>query len=103
MIQRVVCVKLKPPYRTDEARAQVAAETGRVLPRAAGVASLTVNVPADDRARSEWDLCILVRFASLAEVEAYRTDPVHRSYVDVFLKPMMERIRVWNFEIVSEA
>lgn len=99
MIQRVVCVKLKDDYRSDEDRVRVADETRRVLPGAAGVRDLVVGVPADERSRREWDLCILVRFDRLEDVEVYRADRVHRAYVDVFLKPILERIRVWNFEV----
>jgi hypothetical protein len=34
----------------------------------------------------------------LDAVERYRVDPVHRAYSDVFLRPMMARIRVYAFE-----
>jgi hypothetical protein len=102
MIQRVVLVKLKRAYADDRTREQIAAETRRVLVGAHGVRHLEVGFPADGRSRAAWDLCILVRFASREDVEAYRTDKVHRAYADVFLKPMRERIEVWNFDVGDE-
>ncbi len=99
MIQRVVLVKLKPAYQGDASREQIVAETRRVLVDAHGVLDLEVGVPGDGRTRSEWDLCILVRFATMEDVETYRTDKIHRAYADVFLKPLREKIRVWNFDV----
>ena len=59
-------------------------------------------VPADPRTRREWDLCLEVVLDDVDAVERYRIDPVHRAYADVFLRPMQERIRVYNFERVHE-
>ena len=98
MIERVVFIKLKSEFATDETRAQVAQTTATTLPGAVGVRDLRVATPADERTRRSWDLCIEVVFDDLEAVERYRTDPVHRKYVDVFLRPMMEKIRVYNFE-----
>ncbi len=98
MIERVVLIKFKPELATDETRAQVAETTATTLPDAAGVRDLRVASPADERTRRTWDLCIEVVFDDLEAVERYRTDAVHRKYVDVFLRPMMEKIRVYNFE-----
>lgn len=98
MIERVVLIKLKPAFATDEQRAQIAAATASTLPRAAGVQALRVGTPADGRTRREWDLCIEVVFDDMTAVETYRTDPVHRAYADVFLKPMTAKIHALNFE-----
>ena len=98
VIERVVLIKLKPEFSTDEQRAQVMAATTETLPGAVGVLDLRVAVPADERTRREWDLCIEVVFDDLEAVERYRVDKVHRAYVDVFLRPMMEKIRAYNFE-----
>ena len=98
MIERVVLIKLKPEFATDEQRAQIAATTASTLRGAAGVQALRVGTPADGRTRREWDLCIEVVFDDMDAVEGYRTDPVHRAYVDVFLKPMVAKIHALNFE-----
>lgn len=99
MIQRVVLVRLKPEFREPDTLAQVVEETRKTLPDAEGVRALVVGSPADERTRGEWDLTILVQLDSLDAVETYRIDKVHRAYVDVFLKPMMESIRAYNFEL----
>ncbi len=99
MIQRVVAVALKPEFRTAETLRTIATETRRVLRDAHGVLSVEVATAADGRTRSEWDFCILVRFAGIDDVERYRTDPIHRAYADVFLAPMRRAIRVWNFSL----
>jgi len=99
MIQRVVLVKLKAAYADPASRAQIVEETRKVLREAHGVIDLEVGVPVDGRTQSAWDLCILVTFATAEDVEAYRTDKIHRAYADVFLKPMRESIKVWNFDV----
>ena len=99
MIQRVVVIKLKEAYANRSDRAEVARHTQEVLRQIPGVLQLDVATPADEKCERSWDLCILVRFDDLDAVEAYRLDKTHRAYVDVFLKPMLEVIRVWNFAL----
>ena len=99
MIQRVVVIKLKDAYANKEDRAEVVRQTKVVLTTAPGVRHLDVATPADARCKRSWDLCILLRFDDLEAVETYRVDKIHRAYVDVFLKPMLEVIRVWNFDL----
>ena len=98
MIERVVLIKLKPEFSSDDQREAVRAATLQTLPQAQGVVALRVAVPADERTRREWDLCIQVVLPDLQTVEQYRVDKVHRAYVDVFLRPMMAKIRAYNFE-----
>jgi hypothetical protein len=98
VIERVVLIKLKAEYATDEQRAAVAEATATMLPGAEGVRALRVGTPADARSRREWDLCIEVVLDDLDAVERYRVDEVHRAYVDVYLRPMLQTIRVYNFE-----
>ena len=101
MIQRVVAIKLKSSYSNDDDREAVARHSRQVLGEIPEVVHLDVATPGDDRCRSSWDLCLLVRFRDLDAVERYRDDPRHRAYVDVFLKPMLDVIKVWNFELVG--
>ena len=102
MIQRVVVIKLKDAYANEADRAEVARYTKDVLAPIEGVRHLDVATPGDARCEHSWDLCILVRFDDLDAVEAYRLDAAHRAYVDVFLEPMLEVIRVWNFDLVED-
>jgi len=102
MIERVVLIKLKPEYATDSQRAAVVQTTESTLPDAAGVRALRVATPADGRTRRDWDICIQVVLDDLEAVERYRVDKVHRAYADVFLRPMMAKIHVFNFERPGE-
>lgn len=98
MLVRVVFIKLSRTFRNEASRRLVAEKTREVLPSAARVQGLSIHLATGARTERDWDLCLLVRFASLADTEVYRSCPVHRSYVDVFLKPMLDEIRVWHFE-----
>ena len=42
---------------------------------------------------------MIERYISMADIEPYRVHPDHRAYVDEFLKPRMEIIKAWNFEV----
>ena len=101
MIQRVVAIKLKDRYANDADRAQIAATSREVLAAVPEVRAIEVATPADARTTKSWDLLILLRFESMEDVEAYRAHPNHRRYVDVFLKPVLEVIKVWNFEVAD--
>lgn len=101
MIERVVLIKLKAAYANPEQRAAIAEATASMLPKAEGVRALRIGTPADGRTRRDWDLCLQVVLDDVEAVERYRVDAVHREYADVYLKPMMEKIHVFNFERVE--
>jgi hypothetical protein len=98
MLLRLVLIKLKPEFRGDGKRRLIAKKTLEVLRNAARVMDVSVKLPKDPRTEDSWDLCLHVHFASLDDTEVYRLDPIHRAYVDVFLKPMLEKIHVLHFE-----
>jgi hypothetical protein len=98
VIVRVVLIKLKPKFQSYGQRRLIAKKTLDVLPNAARVMNVSVNIASDPRTEREWDICILVRFASMQDPDVYRIDPVHRAFADVFLKPMMEKIHVYHYE-----
>lgn len=102
MIERVVLIKLKPEHANDAQRAEVARVAASTLPQAEGVRALRVATPADARTRREWDVCIEVVLDDIEAVERYRVDKVHRAYADVFLRPLLDKIRVYNFERLEE-
>jgi hypothetical protein len=99
MIQRVVAIKLKSAYANAADREQVAKTSREVLGAVPEVRSIEVATPADAATIRSWDLLLLLRFDDLDAVETYRAHPNHRRYVDVFLRPMLEVIKVWNFEV----
>jgi hypothetical protein len=97
----VVAIKLKPPYSNAADRAQTAAASREVLGAIPGVRAFDVGLPADGAAEKSWDLLLLLRFDDLDAVEAYRAHANHRRYMDVFLRPMLDVIKVWNFELLA--
>jgi len=99
MIQRVVAIKLKDAYANDADRAQIAATAREVLGAVPQVLALEVATPADARTTKSWDLLLLLRFEDLDAVEAYRAHANHRRFVEVLLRPVLDVIKVWNFEL----
>jgi len=98
MIVRVVLIRLKSQFQSDKERRLIAKKTREVLPHAARVVSVDIQLACDARTEDAWDICLLVRFHSMQDTQVYRNDPVHRAYADVFLKPMLETIHVYHFE-----
>lgn len=99
MIERIVLFKLTGPYANPEQRHAVAEHTRNVLSTVPGVRHLSVGVPVDDAAAKSWDLSIVVRFDTLDAFHEYRVHPTHREYVDDYMKPKMEVVKAWNFEV----
>ena len=99
MIERHVLVKLTDDYASDAGRAEVLAETQAKLSAIPGVIGLSLGTPADEAAKKAWDVSIIVRFAKIEDVESYRDDPGHRTYVDSFLRPRIVSLKAWNFEV----
>lgn len=98
MFDRFVFVKLKDQFANDEGVAEVIAESRRVLPAIPGVLRSRAGRPADAHAGKGWDVCLVIGFASLEDIETYRVHPLHVTYLEEFLGPRVEAKRVWNFE-----
>ena len=98
MVRRVVLIQLKPEHQTDGKRREIARRALEVLPQAARVMDVSVHLAGDERTQDDWDVCILVRFASMADPPVYKVDPIHRAFADRYLKPLRTRIHVLHFE-----
>jgi hypothetical protein len=98
MVVRVVLIQLKPEFRSYGQLRKVAGHALKVLSHVARVMEVKVHLASDPRTENDWDICILVRFASMQDPEVYRLDPIHRSFADNYLKPLQERIFVYHFE-----
>jgi Stress responsive A/B Barrel Domain len=101
MIERVHLLKLKAEHATPRDRREVIDHALAVLPAVPGVLGVTAGVAADEEARKSWDIFLIVRFASLADVEPYRIHPEHRQFVDHFLAPRVEVKKGWNFDCLT--
>jgi hypothetical protein len=98
MIERYVFVKLKPEHATDAGRAEVRARS-QALASVPGVRGLAVGTPADASALAAWDLSLVVRLDSLADVERYLDSPGHEAYWEGFLEARVQVVKYWNFEV----
>lgn len=98
MILRVVLIQMKAEHRSDAQLRKVARQALDVLPHAARVMDVKVHLACDERTMDDWDICILVRFASKEDPPVYRVDPIHRAFADKYLKPLRERIFVYHFD-----
>jgi hypothetical protein len=47
---------------------------------------------------STFDVALIVSFADSAALESYLTHPVHVELVEKTLKPLVEKIRVYDFQ-----
>lgn len=99
MIERHVYVRLNEQYRGQ--RDEMVAHTLKVFKTIPGVVSIKVGTPADDHANAAWDLCLMVGFASMDDVEPYRVHPIHVEYVNEYINPRAEMKKAWNF-VVAE-
>ncbi|MCG8425079.1 MAG: RluA family pseudouridine synthase [Proteobacteria bacterium] len=97
MVERYVFMRLDKEY--TDSRQEIVAHTQEVLRALPGVVSAHVGTPADSHAESAWDLCAVVRFDSLDDVEPYRVHPDHRRLVDEYLSPRIQVVKAWNFDI----
>ena len=100
MIERTVLVKLKDSFTGEAERREVASHSREALAVVPGVTGVTVAVAADEKTAGTWDLAITVRFAALEDVPTYGSHPAHRAYVDDYLRPRVETLKAWNFEVV---
>ena len=99
MIERIVLLKLKEGLAGPETCEEVAEHSRRVLPNLPGVLEAHVGVAADDRTAETWDLSLVLRFESLDHIPPYAAHPDHRSYVDEYLRPIIDSLVAYNFEV----
>ena len=85
MIERVHLLKLKPEHATPRDRRDIVDHALAVLPAVPGVLGVTAGVAVDQEAQKSWDIFLVVRFASVEDIAAYRVHPEHRRFVDEFL------------------
>jgi hypothetical protein len=97
MIDRMVFVRLKEQYRTDASRAEIAARSEETLRAVPQVRAISVGTALDDKTRQDWDILLAIRLDAAEDLEAFRLDPIHRRYVDDYLKPKVDQIKGWNF------
>jgi hypothetical protein len=97
MINRMVFVRLKEEYRTDAKRGEIATHSEDALSGVPQVRRVEVGTALDDKTRQDWDLLLAIQLEAAEDLEPFRLDPIHRDYVDNYLKPKIAQIKGWNF------
>lgn len=97
MIERIVFVRLKDEYRTDTKRAEIASHSENTLRAVPQAREIRVATASDDKTQQEWDMLLAIRLDAVDDLEPFRLDPIHREYVDSYLKPKITQIKAWNF------
>jgi len=99
MVERVALIKLKPAHATSAERAALVQRALSELAGLPGVARLSAGVPADAASEASWDVIITVRCASEADLESYRSHPIHRRFVDEAVVPLSDVRKAWSFVV----
>ena len=99
MIERIVLLKMKEEFATEIALAELMEQSRTVLPKLPGVVECSVGFAADEKTGDQWHISLVVRIESLADLPKFTDHPDHRSYVDDFIRPRLESIAAYNFEV----
>ena len=97
-LEHVVVVWLKEPGNITHR--QTILETSEVLRSIPGVLSLkSGTVIASERGivDSSFDVALIVSFSDAAAMQAYLVHPTHTQLVNETLKPLVAKIRVYDF------
>jgi antibiotic biosynthesis monooxygenase (ABM) superfamily enzyme len=99
MIERIVLLKSREEFATEQAIAELVERSRDVLPRLPGVVECSVGLAADEKSGDQWHISLVVRFSSLDDLPTFADHPDHRSYVDDFIRPRLASIAGYNFEV----
>jgi hypothetical protein len=97
-LEHIVIVWLKEPG--NRAAQDRIIEASEVLTAIPGVVSLkSGTVVASDRpiVDSSFDVALIITLVDAAALQAYLSHPLHVTLVEETLKPLVERIRVYDF------
>ena len=97
-LQHVVIVWLKEPgNRAHRDRILAGSEVLRTIPGVRSLDSGTVVPGERDIVDSSFDVALIVSFAGRSAMETYLAHPVHVKLVNETLKPLVAKIRVYDF------
>ena len=97
-LEHIVIVWLKEPG--NRASRERIIEASEVLAAIPGVVALkSGSVVTSDRpiVDSSFDVALIITLENEAALQAYLTHPLHLTLVEETLKPLVERIRVYDF------
>jgi len=102
MVERYVFLKLKDESANEAGRKEVIDRAFQDLGSINGVRRLIIGSPADEKSEASWDVSIVLVFDSADVIPGYLEHPKHRAFVDEFVKPRLEVIKAWNFDVRVE-
>ena len=102
MIERIVLLRLTDEHASPESLREVVEHSMQVLPGLPGVLACHVGLASDERTFDDWHVSLVLRFASADDIPPYAVHPAHRAYVDQFLRPKLESIAAFNFEVRAD-
>ena len=98
-VEHVVVVWLKSPGNTEHRRRIITgSEVLRDIPGVTGLRTGEVIQSDRNIVDSSFDVALIVSFTDQAAMQAYLTHPVHVELVEQTLKPLVEKIRVYDFQ-----
>jgi hypothetical protein len=97
-VGHVVVVWLKNPGNSEHRRRIISeSDVLRDIPGVTGLRAGEVLPGERDIVDSSFDVALIVSFTDLAAMQAYLTHPLHVNLVEQTLKPLVDRIRVYDF------
>jgi hypothetical protein len=97
-VEHVVIVWLKSPGNAEHRRRIITeSEVLRDIPGVSGLRAGEVVAGDRDIVDSSFDVALIVSFTSETAMQAYLTHPVHVELVEQTLKPLVKKIRVYDF------
>jgi hypothetical protein len=97
MVEHVVLFKVSAEA-TEEQRARMVAELGRLRDKIPGIVDLTVGRNFSARNQG-YDVGLVARFQDREALEVYLPHPAHRGCVEQFVRPIMESVIVLDYDI----
>ena len=97
-VEHVVVVWLKDPgNREHRQRIIRASDVLRDIPGVTGLRAGVMLPSERPIVDSSFDVALIISFSDAAALQAYLTHPVHVELVEETLRPLVDRIRVYDF------
>lgn len=97
-VERFILARLSPEWSTEEGR-RGTVELARTVFRPLAGAVARVGAPADAESTRSWDLAIVVRADSVAELGVVLGHPVWQAFEAAVLLPRTAVMKAWVFEV----
>jgi hypothetical protein len=96
-VERIMLLKLQASAER-EAIARLSRDVLAALPQ---LLELSVGLPSDEASSRSWDVSLIMRFATQADVDAALESSIFRHYVEVDLGGKVQVVKAWSFARLS--